>query len=316
MKRGPTRGRSAALRYGIVLLAGAFGQCQSRRLVRRWDTSQGVFVVSRPAVIAVANPGAWSGGIESDQLRGFLDDLQVAAETLEPAGYSVAVSFRDTIRITNQATAYAVPGRRWDEPVGYYFVAPGRLPSFVAGALNSNQLVLAFRGWQRSEQAAGETPAPSPAQRAALASAGTRVLPLDSFPELPPPARHALHTLGCGVPELRTTVGSAVVQGRFARSEQTDWAILCVRGERMMVVVAWGQATPCPDSLAQTAGPVSADIGLKVDRSGYPDEPAPDSGTNRQVESYHDGISVGTERRRDVWVCQEGQWQPPAESPD
>ncbi len=313
MKRGPARGRSAAVRYGIVLLAAAFGHCHARRVVRRWDTSQGVFLVSRPAVIAVANPGAWSGGIESDQLRGFLDDLQVAAETLEPAGYSVAVSFRDTIRITNPATAYAVPGRRWDAPVGYYFVAPGRPPEFVAGALNSNQLLLAFRGWQRAEPAAGGPPGPSPT---ALASAGTLVLPLDSFPELPPPARHALDTLGCRIPELRTTVGSAVVQGRFARSDQTDWAVLCVRGAQMMVVVVWGQATPCPETLVETVGPVSAEIGLKVDRSGYADEPDPRSGTAAAPERYHDGIWIVSERRRDGWICQGGQWQMPSEPPD
>lgn len=55
-----------------------------------------------------------------------------------------------------------------------------------------------------------------------------RRLPLDSFPELPPAVRAALHQRGCMIPQTyEARRPENVVHGELRQKGSSDWAVLC-----------------------------------------------------------------------------------------
>ncbi len=148
MRRAAVPGSTAAL-----LVASLVG-CQSREpAVRRWDTSQGEFHFTGPAVLAFANPGQ-GGGIHGPYLKRFPDEFDVAADSLERAGYSVGVSFRDKILVIEGSDTFGLEGPPEQDPAAYYFFAPGRQPHAVAHELRAGSLLAVLHSWEHSAEAA------------------------------------------------------------------------------------------------------------------------------------------------------------------
>ena len=88
------------------------------------------------------------------------------------------------------------------------------------------------------------------------------VMPLHSpsdFPELPEDFRKLLISRGCQIPEPYFRQGSllerprTVISGEFARSGQTDWAVVCEKDGQSSIVVFWGKPTDCDSELAAAA---------------------------------------------------------------
>jgi hypothetical protein len=249
-------------------------------------------------------------------VRTFLDEFDVAADSLERMGYQVGVSFRDSIHLVQGPDSFDLHPRQGSANSGYYFVEFGRPPTFVAGSFNSVRLLRAVHARERLRPTTGRrtefspvpprsaTPAPAP-------PAPVVILPLDSFPALDPAARGVLERRGCRVPQspYASSKPNNVVQGRFGRRGQVDWAALCARDDRMMVVVAWSGAAACPDSIAETVEPVSDEHGLAVADSGYIEQHEQWYGGGRAFPIDHQGIDLGIEdKASEIWYCQDGVW--------
>jgi len=87
-----------------------------------------------------------------------------------------------------------------------------------------------------------ELPGPAEWERADLT---TTRLPPTAFASLPGALQSELHRRGCTVPQ--TYDGGPphnVIQGRFLNASKTDWAVLCSRNRRSLILVFWeGVAT-------------------------------------------------------------------------
>ncbi len=77
-----------------------------------------------------------------------------------------------------------------------------------------------------------------------------RLVP-DAFPQLPDDVRATLEHEGCRVPQAwGEDEPHNVVNGSFAVTGQTDWAVLCSVNGRSSILVFWGGAATCPSPLA------------------------------------------------------------------
>ena len=120
--------------------------------MRRWDTSQREFHFTGPAVLALANPGL-GGGIQGPYLKKVLDEFETAADSLERAGYSVGVTFRDKVLVIEGADTFGLEGPREQDPAAYYFFAPRRQPHAVARELRAGSLLAVLHRWEHSAEA-------------------------------------------------------------------------------------------------------------------------------------------------------------------
>jgi hypothetical protein len=151
-----------------------------------------------------------------------------------------------------------------------------------------------------------------PEQRAQAPVPNTALLPLDSFPSLPPNVRKSLERRGCSVPQTTYADNrpNNVVHGEFARRGQTDWAALCATGDSMVVVVVWGGPSSCPDMIAATKERISPDIELGTADSAYIQRHEEFYGEGRPYPITHDGIDVGImDKASSIWYCHEGTWR-------
>jgi hypothetical protein len=107
--------------------------------------------------------------------------------------------------------------------------------------------------------------AQSAAEWEAAAERIVRLAPV-SFHEIPLAVRRELESRGCRIPQLGPAFESHrsnVVRGHFGRPGQSDWAVLCFRGDSSQVFIFWGgQADraeawePEPDAASlQSMGP-------------------------------------------------------------
>jgi len=152
-----------------------------------------------------------------------------------------------------------------------------------------------------SRTASGGTPA---------GNGGPRIELLEpaAFTGMPQRAADHFTVRGCRVPQ--SPVGprpSNLVVGRFAQRRQTDWAALCARGERMMVRIAWGGPSPCPDSIPDTEQKVADDRTLGVADSLFVAQREPRA-EGRALSVEHDGIAVTRGTKLVIWYCGARGW--------
>jgi hypothetical protein len=85
-------------------------------------------------------------------------------------------------------------------------------------------------------------------------------LPVSKFPELPKEVASDLVRRGCTiVPDRARRDGRNVLHGDFARAGQTDWAVLCRRGDQASLVVYWAGKAENPDVLNTTSSGLGKD---------------------------------------------------------
>lgn len=82
-----------------------------------------------------------------------------------------------------------------------------------------------------------------------------RRLPPDSFPQLPGAIRSALAARGCTVPQSFVEGRPHnVISGRFAPTQQRDWAVLCSHHDSSSILIFWDSGgAVSPDELGWTA---------------------------------------------------------------
>jgi hypothetical protein len=305
----------------LLLAAGCRGGDARRHAARRWDTSQDHFQLKSAAVIAVASARYWPGGIEGDYIRSFLDEFDIVADSLEARQYEVGVSFRDSIRVQQGTANFDLRPRSSVVPNdGYYFLAPGEPPRFVSGPRRHGELLHAIRLWEETRSRAHEVVTPSQGGESAHAIPAadtadhTVFLPLDSFPAVPLAVRTAFQHRGCRIPQAYYSGRpNNVVPGHFRRKQQRDWAAFCATGDRVMVVVAWGGPSDCPDSLVRTRMPVAhADqYGLAVADPETIQRHELSYGAGDTLSLDHDGIDLGIdEKASETYYCEGGLWVP------
>jgi hypothetical protein len=77
---------------------------------------------------------------------------------------------------------------------------------------------------------------------------------LSKFPELPKAVATDLVRRGCTiVPDRSRRDGRNVLHGEFARAGQTDWAVLCRRGDQASLLVYWAGKPENPEVLNTTS---------------------------------------------------------------
>jgi hypothetical protein len=151
-----------------------------------------------------------------------------------------------------------------------------------------------------------------------------KLRPPRSFKQLPPIAQETLVAEGCGIPESGGThlPSSNVIQGQFAASGQTDWAVLCTRRGWTSIRVFWGGPASCPVELAKRPSDRSINRdgwdGPFFDRSISSASPeyileagrryALIMGDKLPVKVTHDGIEDGSEKGSGILFCDNGRW--------
>jgi alpha-tubulin suppressor-like RCC1 family protein len=135
---------------GVSLLSCRGGPGQQRRA-----TSQREFHLTGPAAIAMVKPQNGAGRLGAAELQ-FLEVFNEVADSLERAGYLVAVSFQDTVVIVPPSDSFdlspsILAQQRY--PAAYVFT-PGRGPYVFGGGWTSRQELESLRGWQLSPRPA------------------------------------------------------------------------------------------------------------------------------------------------------------------
>jgi len=151
-------------------------------------------------------------------------------------------------------------------------------------------------------------------------------LPPAAFPQIPPAFARELDSLHCAIPQSAYSGGPPhnVVRGHFGAKGQDDWAALCSRGGRSVILVHWSGPLQCPRELAEGddanmlqglgGGRIGYSRGLRTVNlvPEYPDE----SDTTRRdttidltIHLEHDGIDDAFEGKASViWFCRNGKW--------
>ncbi len=180
-----------------------------------------------------------------------------------------------------------------------------------------------------ASNAAAQSPAPGTAERVESGQVHTpsgatgnyriRLLPVDSFPDLPQPIAAWLRLRGCMIPQTyEAQEPENVIRGAFRAPASDDWAALCsVRGVSTLYVFFSGTyAHPVPlrsqqDSLWLGHEPGSSVLGSAW---GISARSAQDLRTSAQVQPGfiidHDGIEdTDLERSLTIRYFQSGAWQ-------
>jgi hypothetical protein len=146
-----------------------------------------------------------------------------------------------------------------------------------------------------------------------------------TFLQLPPLFQEQLVAEGCGIPEsgFSSRVSANVIQGQFAASGQTDWAVLCTKRGRTSIRVFWGgPVNTCPSQFGANAN----DTHMVIDgRDGpYYGRVITTASPARIREAHgrygaelagklpsnltHDGIEDGSEKGGSISFCDNGMW--------
>jgi hypothetical protein len=147
-----------------------------------------------------------------------------------------------------------------------------------------------------------------------------------TFLQLPPLFQEQLVAEGCGIPEsgFSSRVSANVIQGQFAASGQTDWAVLCTKRGRTSIRVFWGgSVNTCPSQI----GGVANEAHMVLDgRDGpYYGRTITTASVSRIREAHgrygaelagklpanltHDGIEDGSEKGSSISFCDNGMWR-------
>ncbi|HJS42576.1 MAG TPA: hypothetical protein VJ755_03825 [Gemmatimonadales bacterium] len=145
-------------------------------------------------------------------------------------------------------------------------------------------------------------------------------LPPSAFPELPASFATELQQLGCTIPQSDYSGKRGnVIHGSFAAAAQEDWAVLCSRAGKSVILVHWGGPAQCPRELASAEdshflqglgeGRIGFSRGIST-RNTYHVYPHQDStGGDREVPLEHDGIDDAFQgKASSVRFCRGGTW--------
>ncbi|HTW48071.1 MAG TPA: hypothetical protein VMD92_08985 [Acidobacteriaceae bacterium] len=145
-----------------------------------------------------------------------------------------------------------------------------------------------------------------------------RLLPVASFPDLPPPVAAQLRSRGCMIPQtFEAQAPENVIHGAFRSAGSIDWAALCsVDGSTTLYVFLAGQFDA---PLALRSQPDTAWLGAEPGSNlfgsawGIALRTAANLRASRQLHGAvnfdHDGIEdARLERSATVRYCQDGHW--------
>lgn len=176
-------------------------------------------------------------------------------------------------------------------------------PGFVAGPENTEQF----------EQGQLQSPGGD------ILSYRIRLLPVASFPNLPPAVAAQLRSRRCMIPQtFEAQAPENAIEGSFRATGSSDWAVLCsVSGTTTLYVFLAGQfdAPVALRSQPDTAW-LGADPGSSTFGSGWgiAVRSASNLRASRQMHGAadfdHDGIEdAHLERSATVHYCQDGHWR-------
>jgi hypothetical protein len=145
-----------------------------------------------------------------------------------------------------------------------------------------------------------------------------RLLPVASFPDLPPAVAAQLEQMGCMIPQtFEAQQPENVIQGAFRAPDSRDWAALCSVENRTTLYVFFAGRYDSPESLRSQADTLwlGAEPGSSVYASawGIGVRNAADLRESRQWHGAahfdHDGIEdARLERSATVRYWQAGKW--------
>lgn len=149
-----------------------------------------------------------------------------------------------------------------------------------------------------------------------------RIVPLPpaAFPELPGNVVRELQRRGCSIPQTAyTKKPHNVISGEFAKSGQTDWAVLCSVKGVSTILVFWGGSEKNPAEIATTQDRIFLQ-GISPEKVGYSREVTP-VGKDFIVRHYHayggtkpppiDYLGIDDaflEKASVVWYFYAGKW--------
>jgi hypothetical protein len=141
----------------------------------------------------------------------------------------------------------------------------------------------------------------------------------NTFPNLPVSIRNEMERRGCTVPQpFGSDRRRNVISGHFINATRTDWAALCSRGKRSVILVFHGKAFSDVDELADTAdsdylqtvpgGRIGFSRGLAVATPAVIRR-APEAGDPKPRSIDHDGIDDAFEGKGStIFYWTEGNW--------
>ncbi len=141
-----------------------------------------------------------------------------------------------------------------------------------------------------------------------------------AFGNLPGTIQRELQRRGCTVPQVFTGgPPHNVIRGRFLRSSQVDWAVLCSRNRTSSIIVFWGGSATAVSELGahpdrdflQVTGPgeigFSRKLGVATPR--YIREHHKPYGGPKPPPLDHDGINdIFVEKASVVWYRYRSRW--------
>ena len=166
---------------------------------------------------------------------------------------------------------FCAPGRGWRSPFGLRWVplASGRTEQvpvaveagFTYYLVSFDQLGLMFKHSRAPLIAVAPIMLWAvPTQDKVTAG----LAPVSDFRELPVVIAQDLAKRGCKIPQIEgLSERHNVVQGRFARRGQRDWAALCLQGSTSRILVYWNGSARSPAQLAPM------DETMTSSKSGY-----------------------------------------------
>jgi hypothetical protein len=141
----------------------------------------------------------------------------------------------------------------------------------------------------------------------------------NTFPNLPLSIRTEMERRGCTVPQpFGIDRPRNVISGHFIDATRTDWAALCSRGKRSVILVFHGKGFSNVDELADTAdsdylqtvsgGRIGFSRGLTVATPAVIRR-APGAGDSKPRSIDHDGIDDAFEGKGStIFYWTEGNW--------
>jgi alpha-tubulin suppressor-like RCC1 family protein len=142
MHRMPSRSALAACSVGSLL------SCHPGAAPQRQPSWEREFHLTGPALIARVKPQNAEGTLGAEELR-FLEEFNHVADSVEPAGYFVAVSFRDTIVVIPPSDSFRLaPWRLGYQGLGAYGFTAGREALWLPGFRYSMDMLMRLRNQQ------------------------------------------------------------------------------------------------------------------------------------------------------------------------
>lgn len=140
-----------------------------------------------------------------------------------------------------------------------------------------------------------------------------RKLKPSDFRELPRKISKELDRRGCAIPQLsiegyETKEPHNVASGEFARKGQKDWAVLCSRRGRSVILIFWGRPTKCSSVI--NSGPDIAERYIGTVDAKYILDHYEGYGGPKPPPLEHQGLNVGfAEKGSEVMYCYRGKWR-------